>query len=254
MIFDVHAHYDDEKFDEDRFELIERLHDTYGVCGIINAAVDIASARASLDLADQYPFIKAAVGIHPENAEKADNDAIEQLKELCTSQNAVAIGEIGLDYHYGDVSRECQLRIFEGQLALAKTINMPVVIHDRVAHADTLRLLKKYCPKGILHCYSGSVEMLKEVLKTGMAISLGGVVTFKNAKTAVAVADAVPMDRLLLETDAPYMAPVPLRGHRCDSSHIKYTAERIAQIKNLSLHEVLSITRDNANRIFSLSL
>jgi TatD DNase family protein len=166
-------------------------------------------------------------------------------------EKAVALGEIGLDYHW-EIERELQHRVFEEQLKLAKDLDVPVVIHDREAHGDVKEYLRKYKPKGLLHCFSGSVEMLKEVLKLGMSISLGGTVTFKNARVPLEVADAVPLDRLLLETDAPYLSPVPFRGKRNDSSNIIYTAQRIAEIKGVGVQELLDITSRNARELYGI--
>lgn len=252
-IFDSHAHYDDSVFDEDRGALLSSLPRD-GVCAVVNAASSLPSARASLSLAEQYPYIYAAVGIHPEEALSATEADIAALRALYAHPKAIAIGEIGLDYHYEDACpREIQRRWFEAQLALAKELDAPVIVHDREAHEDTMRLLRQYRPAGVLHCYSGSVEMLREVLRLGMYIGLGGAVTFKNARRPVEVAAAVPADRLLLETDAPYMAPVPLRGKRCDSRMIAHTAARIADIRGCTADELLEQTRKNACRLFHIA-
>ena len=173
------------------------------------------------------------------------------MAEISENKKIVAIGEIGLDYHW-DIPKDKQTEVVKSQLKLANDLNMPVVFHDREAHGDSMELLRKYKPKGLLHCYSGSTEMLKEVLKLGMYISLGGVVTFKNARVPVEVAKAVPVDRLLLETDAPYLAPVPCRGKRNDSSYISYIAEKIAEIKNMDTQELINITTENAKRMYGI--
>ena len=193
-------------------------------------------------LAEQFDFIYITVGFHPENLDNIPSDYLQKITDFLRYEKAVAIGEIGLDYHW-DIDKELQKRIFEEQLKLSKELDIPVVVHDREAHKDTLDLLKKYNPKGLLHCFSGSVEMLKEVLKLGMSISLGGTVTFKNARVPVEVAKFVPLDKLLLETDAPYLSPVPFRGKRNDSSMIAYTAEKIAEIKEGDL--VLTYDKPN---------
>lgn len=251
-IFDSHAHYDDAAFDADRDALLAALP-AEGVCAVVNAASSLPSARASLSLAAQYPHIYAAVGIHPEEARPTTEADIAALRELYAQPGAVAIGEIGLDYHYEDACpREIQRRWFEAQLALATELRAPVIVHDREAHEDTMRLLRQYRPAGVLHCYSGSVEMMREVVRLGMYIGLGGAVTFKNARRPVEVAAAVPADRLLLETDAPYMAPVPLRGKRCDSRMIAHTAARIAEIRGCTIDELLEQTRQNACRLFAI--
>ncbi len=252
MIFDSHAHYDDPAFDEDRDALLAALP-TGGVCGVINAASDIPSAHRSLALADRYSYMYAAVGIHPEAANTYTAEAIPLLESLAAHPRAVAIGEIGLDYHWEDnPPREVQRACFEAQLALACRLSLPVIVHDRDAHEDTLALLQKYRPQGVLHCFSGSVEMMREVVKLGMYIGLGGAVTFKNAKKPLGVATAVPADRLLLETDAPYMAPVPCRGQRCDSRMIAHTAALIAAARNIETETLLKQTEENARQLFGL--
>lgn len=251
-IFDSHAHYDDEKFDEDRENLFDTLP-SKGVCGIINNAVDIETTKISIDYAEKYSYIYATAGIHPQNVTKdIPINYIEQLAQYLKHPKVVAVGEIGLEYHY-DIPKELQIPVVKNQLALAKDFNIPMVFHDREAHQDTLNILKEYRPKGIVHCFSGSVEMLREVLKLGLSISLGGAVTFKNAKTPVEVAKEVPLDRLLLETDAPYMTPVPFRGKRCTSEYIIHTATRIAEIKNISVQELLNITKENTLRLFNIN-
>lgn len=251
-IFDSHAHYDAEAFDEDREELLDALP-SGGVEGVICAADSLASVRRCIALAERYPYIRAAAGIHPENAGAAREEEEEELRLLCRRPQVVAVGEIGLDYHYEDACpRETQKHWMERQLALAVELDLPVIVHDREAHEDTLRLLADKRPAGVVHCFSGSVEMMREVVRLGMYIGLGGVVTFKNARRPVEVAAAVPEDRLLLETDAPYMAPVPFRGKRCDSTMIAYTAARIAEIRGVSVEELLAATAANARRLFRL--
>ena len=252
-IFDSHAHYDSEAFDADRKELLNALPER-GVCGIINCASDMASSLTSLELADEFEFIYAACGVHPHEAEGCKDGYISVLKKLCTEKKCVAVGEIGLDYHYDFSPRDIQKTVFEQQLILAKELDLPVIIHDREAHEDTMNLLKKYTPKGVVHCFSGSAEMAKEVVKLGMYIGLGGAATFKNARKPREVAEVVPSDKLLIETDCPYMTPVPFRGQRCDSSFIPYTAEVIAQVRGITVDEILDLTRKNANTLFGLEL
>lgn len=249
-IFDAHAHYDDRWFDDDRSALLSSFPQN-GVSYIVNAAVDIATAKTAIGYAEQYPFMYACVGIHPENLNGLASDYLEQLTELLKYPRVVALGEIGLDYHW-DIPREEQNRVFEEQLILARELDVPVVIHDREAHGDVMTLLRKYQPKGLMHCFSGSVEMLKEVMKLDMSISLGGTVTFKNARVPVEVAAAVPLDRLLLETDAPYLSPVPNRGKRNDSTNIAYTAQRIAEIRNMDAQELIDVTTENAKRLYGI--
>lgn len=250
-IFDAHAHYDDEKFSEDREKLLSELP-SKGVVGVVNAAVDIFSAETALSYGERYPFMYAAVGIHPENLEGLQEDYLYRLAKLYEREKAVAIGEIGLDY-YWDIERETQQRVFGEQLSLVNDLNAPVVIHDRDAHGDTLAFLKKYRPKkALLHCFSGSAEFMRELMRLDCYISLGGTVTFKNARHSVEVAREVPIDKLLLETDAPYLTPVPFRGTRNDSSLILYTATKIAQIREMSVQEVLDKTAENAKYFYGI--
>ncbi len=251
-IFDAHAHYDDSKFSEDRDEVIGAIEKN-GVCGIVNASVDIPTAKTVFSYTQKHPIIYGAVGIHPENIKDLPEDYLEQLAKLYTeNKKIVAIGEIGLDY-YWDIPKEPQQKIFGEQLALVNELNAPVVIHDREAHGDTLEFLKKYQPKNaLLHCYSGSAEFLKEILRLDCFISLGGTVTFKNARHSVEVASVVPLDRLLLETDAPYLSPVPFRGKRNQSDYIIYTATKIAELRGMSVQEILDITCENAKRFYRI--
>lgn len=251
-IFDSHAHYDDDAFNQDRIDVLKSLPQK-GVCGIINNAINFETADISIELADRFDFVFAAVGIYPHETLNLPPDYIDRLTKLLKHKKVVAIGEIGLDYHYDFSPRDVQRRVFEEQLKLAVELNMPVVVHDREAHADTLSLLKKYKPRGVIHCFSGSVEMANEIIKIGMSIGLGGAVTFKNAKHSVQVAKTIPIENILLETDAPYMTPVPFRGKRCDSSHIAYTADKIAEIREMDTQELINITCNNAKRLFGIN-
>ncbi|MGN0460423.1 MAG: TatD family hydrolase [Ruminococcus sp.] len=249
-IFDAHCHYDDEWFDNDRAELIEKLP-SRGVCGVVTNATDLKNVNLVLELSEKFSYVYGTVGIHPECLENLPDDYLDRVAEISKNEKIVAIGEIGLDYHW-DIPKDAQMKVVKEQLTLANDLDMPVVFHDREAHGDTMELLRKYKPKGLLHCYSGSTEMLKEVIKLGMYISLGGVVTFKNARVPVEVAKEVPLDRLLLETDAPYLAPVPYRGKRNDSSLIPYVAEKIAEIRGISPQELINITTENAKRMYGI--
>ena len=232
MIFDSHAHYESGQFDADRAELLGSILPQKGVCGVINMGSDMESLQQTIDLCDKYDYFYGAVGIHPECA-----------------------GEIGLDYHWEDACpRERQKEVFIAQLELAKKYDLPVVIHDREAHGDMMEILRKYKPKGVVHCFSGSVELARETVNLGMYIGLGGVVTFKNARHSVEVAKDIPLDRLLTETDAPYMAPVPFRGKRCDSSMIAYDAAKIAEVRGITAQEVLTAGCENACRLFGITL
>ncbi len=250
-IFDSHAHYNDEQFDIDRDSLLASLPDA-GIVGIINCGTDVASSLASLEMAEKYPFVYAACGYHPESALEFTDDRLAEIEKMLSHEKCVAVGEIGLEYHYDFVPKDVQKDVFEKHLQLAVKYDMPVIVHDREAHADTMELLMKYKPKGVLHCYSGSTEMAKEVLKLGMYIGLGGAVTFKNAVKPVEVAEMIPLDRLLLETDCPYMAPVPMRGKRNNSAYIEYVAEKIAGVRGISAEELLYITAENTKRLFEI--
>ncbi len=251
-IFDSHAHYDDERFSDDLNTLLSGLP-SKGVCGIVNCATDISSCEKCADMADSYDYVYFAAGIHPHESGETECDYAEKLERFASHRKCVAIGEIGLDYHYDFSPRDVQKKVFEEQLKLAEKLHLPVIIHDREAHEDTWNLLKAYKPQGIVHCFSGSVEMARDIVSLGMYIGLGGAVTFKNAKKPVEVARYVPLDRLVLETDCPYMTPVPFRGQRNDSSLISYTAEFIAEVKGIPVQELLDITTKNAKEIFGIT-
>ncbi len=250
-VFDSHAHYDDEAFAVDRDDLLSALAD-FGVCGIINCAVNLEKSAADcLALSQKYDFCHTAIGVHPLNMEDAPFDS-DKLAALLGQPKVVALGEVGLDYHYTPETRPQQLGLFATQLEVAAALDMPVIVHDREAHEDTLNLLKKFRPKGVVHCFSGSAEMAKEVVKLGMYVGLGGAVTFKNARKPLEVAAAIPLDRLLLETDAPYMTPVPYRGKRCVSAYISYTADAIARARGISVGEVLNVATQNTKELFCI--
>lgn len=253
LIFDSHAHYDDEQFDPDRDELLGARLPAAGVCGILNMGSDLESCRQTLALVRRYDFIYGAVGIHPECARDLPEDWLSTIRDMLLQEKIVAVGEIGLDYHWLDeCPKERQQEVFAAQLALANELSMAVAVHDREAHADTLRFLKEYRPKGVVHCYSGSWEMARELLSLGFYLGIGGVVTFKNARHVVEVAQKMPLDRLLLETDAPYMAPVPHRGKRNDSSLIAFTAEKIAELRGVAAEEILTAARENTEALFRI--
>ena len=249
-IFDAHAHYDDKWFDDDRFELLDSM-ESRGVCGIVNNSVDLETAKKSISYAEKYSFMYAAVGFHPENIDNVPHNYLDSLAKLCEHKKVVAIGETGLDY-YWDTPRDLQKKYFEEQIQLSLDLKMPLIVHDREAHGDTFDFLRKYKPKALVHCFSGSVELMREAIKLGMYISLGGVVTFKNARHSIEVASEIPLDRLLLETDAPYLAPVPFRGKRCDSSMIIYSAEKIASLRSIGIQELLDITNQNARSFYNI--
>ena len=250
-IFDTHAHYDDSRFDEDRDELLSSLC-SKGVTDIINCGCDYKSCLTTLELSEKYDFVYAALGVHAHEAEEATEEDFERIKALYSNKKVVAVGEIGLDYHYDFSPRERQIEVFERQIILAKELDLPIIVHDRESHEDTMNLLKKYRPKGVVHCFSGSKEMAKEIVKLQMYIGMGGAVTFKNARRPVEVMEYLPAEYLLLETDAPYMTPVPFRGQRCDSSHIANTAEKIAEIKSMDAQELIDICNKNAKSLFGI--
>lgn len=248
-IFDTHAHYMKSDFGEELETLLEELPKR-GVERVLAIGVDFESSEEEIALTRRYPYIWAAAGIHPEYAAKVPEDWEERLECLLDDEKVVAIGEIGLDYHYPEPPRDVQRRIFIKQLEIAKRRDMPVVIHSRDASGDTLDILREYKPRGVLHCFSGSAETAKEVVKLGMYIGFTGVLTFKNSKKAWAACNEVPLDRLLLETDCPYMAPVPHRGEKSDSSMIKFTAAKMAEIKGVSTEEMIDLARENGERLF----
>ena len=253
MIFDTHAHYDDEAFDDDRDDILENLPNL-DVKGIINSSVDINTSLKSIALSDKYPFVYSAIGIHPQNIDaQIEDNYIETLENLIYShKKVVAIGEIGLDYHFDFENKLKQIELFENQIELSLKHQLPILVHDREAHKDTLEILHKYKPSGIVHCFSGSLEMAREIIKLEMFLGIGGVLTFKNAKNIVEVVKEIPLEHLVLETDAPYLSPVPLRGKRCNSSYIKYVAEKIAEIKSIDINTVYKVTFENAKRIFKI--
>ena len=255
MIFDSHAHYESGQFDADREELLGSVLPQKGVVGVINMGSDMESLQQTVDLCDKYGYFYGAVGIHPECAADLPADWLQQVEKLLSHPKIVAVGEIGLDYHWEDACpRKKQKEVFIAQLELAAKYGLPVVIHDREAHGDMMEILRKYKPKGVVHCFSGSVELARETVNLGMYVGLGGVVTFKNARHSVEVAADIPLERLLTETDAPYMAPVPFRGKRCDSSMIAYAAAKIAEVRGITAQEVLQTACENACRLFNISL
>ena len=252
MYFDTHAHYDDSAFDADLGALLPELYAS-GVGLIIDPGCDVKSSRAAIALAEEYSFVYAAVGSHPDDAEQVDEARIWEYRALCKDPRVKAIGEIGLDYHYEDPPRDVQQRAFRLQMALAQELSMPVVIHERKAHEDGLRIIDEFPDvKGVFHCFSGSYEMAKELIKRGWCIGFTGVVTFKNAHKAVEVAQNIPLDRILIETDCPYMAPEPFRGRRCDPSLVPYVAKKIADLRGIPAEEVARATESNARRVFRL--
>lgn len=250
-IFDTHSHYDDDQFDNDRFSLLSSFKEK-GVDKVVSCGCDIKSSRVNQILAQKFDNYYFAAGFHPENLEGFDISNLEEIKEIAQDEKCLAIGEIGLDYHWMSSTKEKQIEFFKQQILLAKELDMPVIVHDREAHGDTLDILKELKPKGVLHCFSGSKEMAKEIIRIGMYIGLNGVVTFKNARKSLEVVKEIPLDRLVLETDCPYLAPEPHRGKRNDSSYIPFIAERIGEVLQMDAQEILDITNQNAHRLYEL--
>lgn len=253
MLFDTHAHYDAEQFEQDRDEVLSGLPGR-GVSLVVDPGCDLPSSRKAVELAERYPFLYAAVGCHPENCAPYQEGDLDELRRLAAHPKVVAIGEIGLDYYWEEnPPRQLQRKVFRDQLALARELELPVIVHDREAHGDSLAIVKEFPEvRGVFHCYSGSVEMAKELVKLGWMISFTGVLTYKNARKTVEAAQAIPIERLMIETDSPYMAPVPHRGKRNDSGYVIHVCQRLAEIKGISLEECARITRENGTRFFGI--
>jgi TatD DNase family protein len=253
MLFDTHAHMDDRAFDEDRHDLIASLPGQ-GVGLVMNPGCSLASSRNADALSRQFDFVYAAVGSHPDAADEVGDEVLEEYRKLCKLNPKIkAIGEIGLDYHYEDIPREIQLKAFRAQMALAAELDLPVIVHERDAHADGMSVVDEFpTVKGVFHCYSGSAEMAKELVKRGWYIGFTGVLTFKNAKKAVEVASQIPLDRLVLETDCPYMAPEPFRGKRNHPGYLYRMAEKLAELRGLSVDEIHRITTENGKRLYRI--
>lgn len=251
MLFDSHTHLDDPKFDSDREQVIEKIRDS-GVKCLVNIGCNIPTSEFSVHLAQKYDFIYAAVGFHPCDTGNITENDIETIKSLASQRKVVAIGEIGLDYHWDSVPRDVQRYWFERQLRLAEELDMPVTIHNRDAHEDTYDIIRKSSAKGIIHCCSCSREMALEFVKLGYYISFAGPLTYKNNVKTVETAKALPMDRLLIETDAPYLAPDGFRGKRNDSSLIRYTCEKLADIKGVSFEEMAEQTFENTKKVYRI--
>ena len=252
MFFDTHAHYDDGRFDPDRAAVLAELP-AAGVGLVVNAGTDLPTSRFGLELAEDYPFVYAAVGIHPHEADSLDEAALDQLKALSGHEKAVAIGEIGLDYHYDFSPREQQKKAFRAQMALARELDLPVIVHDRDAHGDCLAIVSEYPDlRGVFHCFSGSPEMAQTLLDRGWYLGFDGPVTYKNAKRAPEVIALCPMERILLETDSPYLAPVPHRGKRNDSRNLPWIAAKIGEVKGCSPETVARTAMENGKRLFRI--
>lgn len=254
MIFDTHAHYDDETFDEDREELLWKMKEQ-GVEFIVNVGASIASTKKTIELVQRYPFLYGAVGIHPSETEELKEEDMLWLKKASVQKDIVAIGEIGLDYYWPEPDREIQKKWFIRQLALASEVKLPVIIHSRDAAEDTLEILKEWDKDktgGVIHCFSYSKEIAREYLSMGYYFGIGGVLTFKNARKLVEAVEIIPMEKILLETDCPYLAPEPYRGKRNQSGYIDFVAEKLAKLKGITKEEVLRITSDNAKNFYHL--
>lgn len=252
-IFDTHAHYDDGQFDADRAELLAAMPKN-DVELILNPGCDVETSRKAVALAEQYPYIYAAVGYHPENCAPFTPSDIDTLRELANHPKVVAIGEIGLDYHWAEnPPRELQQDVFRRQMALAAELDLPVIVHDRDAHADCLAIVREFSMlRGVFHCYSGSLEMARELWKLGWYVGFDGPLTYKNARKTVEVAAEAPLDRILLETDAPYLPPVPLRGTRNDSRNLRYVAEALAALRGMTVEAIAERTMENGKRLFGI--
>ena len=252
MYFDSHAHLDDPRFDQDREALLAAMPEA-GIDYIMNVGCDLPSSQRSVALAKQYPFVFAAVGSHPESADRLTDETLACYRALCREEKVRAIGEIGLDYHYEDVPREIQKIVFERQLLLAEELGLPVIVHEREAHQDGLEIVRRH-PKvrGVFHCFSGSAEMARELVELGWCVGFTGVLTFQNARKAVEVAKTVPLSHILIETDCPYMAPMPYRGKRCDSRMVALVGQKLAELRGISAQEAARITTENARRLFRI--
>ena len=254
MLFDTHAHLDADAFDLDREELIASLPGA-GLSLVMNPGCDLPSSLAAIELAKRYDFIYAAVGSHPDAADLVNDELIDEYRRLCKENPKVlAIGEIGLDYHYEDIPREIQQKAFRMQMELARELDLPVIVHEREAHEDGMTIIDEFPEvKGVFHCYSGSAEMAKELVKRGWYIGFTGVLTFKNARKALEVAAAIPLDRIVLETDCPYMSPEPFRGQRNDPGKICRMAQRLAELRGITEEEAARITLENGRRLYRMN-
>ena len=252
MLFDTHAHMNDPAFDQDREEMILSLKEK-GTGFVMNVGCCLESSKDCIALAEAYPFVYASVGSHPDSADEVNEEVIENYRRMAQHEKVLAIGEIGLDYYYETVPREIQQKAFRMQMELAKELNMPVIVHERNAHDDGMRIVKEFKGvTGVFHCYSGSAEMARQLVNMGWYIGFTGVLTFKNARKAVETAASIPLDRIVLETDCPYMAPEPFRGKRNDPSYLYRMAEQLAQIRGITPEEAAAITTENGKRLYRI--
>ena len=252
MLFDTHAHLDDRAFREDRDQLITALPEK-GVGLVMNPGCSLESSRNAVALAETYDHVYAAVGSHPDVADEVNHKVLEEYEKLCKLPKVKAIGEIGIDYHYEDIPRELQLKAFRMQMELARQVDLPVIIHEREAHEDGMAVVREF-PEvtGVFHCYSGSAEMARQLVDLGWFIGFTGVLTFKNARKAIETAASIPLERIVLETDCPYMAPEPFRGKRNDPGYLYRMAEKLAQIRGISVEEMQAITTENGKRLYRI--
>lgn len=253
MLFDTHAHMDSRSFNDDREVVLHSLP-SQGVELLMNPGCSLESSKKAVALANEYAYIYAAVGSHPDAADEVNDGVLEEYRMLCKLNPKVkAIGEIGLDYHYEDIPRELQKKAFVAQMELARELNLPVIVHERDAHEDGMAIIKQFPGvTGVFHCYSGSAEMARELVKLGWYIGFTGVLTFKNARRAIEAAQAIPLDRIVLETDCPYMSPEPFRGRRNDPSKLYRMAEKLAEIRGISPEEAQQITLENGKRLYRI--
>ena len=252
MLFDTHAHLDDRAFRDDRDALIAGLPEK-GVELIMNPGCSLESSRNAVALAEKYPHVYAAVGSHPDVADEVNDTVLDEYRKLCKLPKVKAIGEIGIDYHYEDIPRDLQLKAFRMQMELAKEVGLPVIVHEREAHEDGMAVVKEFPDvTGVFHCYSGSAEMARQLVDLGWYIGFTGVLTFKNARKAVETAASIPLDRIVLETDCPYMAPEPFRGKRNDPGYVYRMAEKLAEIRGMAVEEIHLITTRNGKRLYRI--
>ena len=252
MLFDTHAHMNDPAYDADREAVLLSLHDA-GVEHVMNVGCCLDSSKDCIAMAEKYPFVYASVGSHPDSASEVDESVLEQYRQMAKHPKVKAIGEIGLDYYYEDIPREIQQKAFRLQMELARQVDLPVIIHERDAHDDGMRIVKEFKGiTGVFHCYSGSAEMARQLVNMGWYIGFTGVLTFKNARKAVETAQQIPLERIVLETDCPFMAPEPFRGKRNSPAYLYRMAERLAELRGISVEEVHAITTENAKRLYRI--
>ena len=252
MLFDTHAHLNDPAFDNDRESLLESLPGQ-GIGYVMNAGCSLQSSKDIIALAEKYDYLYASVGSHPDSCDEVNDEVLDEYRALCRHPKVKAIGEIGLDYYYEDIPRDTQKKAFITQLELAREVDLPVIVHERDAHGDGMDIVRRFPDvTGVFHCFSGSAEMAKWLVDRGWYIGFTGVITFKNARRSLEIIEWLPMDRIMVETDAPYMAPVPMRGKRNESSYIPYICARVAELTNCTVEQIAEQTTRNAERIFGL--